>query len=57
MQKISSITWSSDGNFKTVVSNELHTIHREKNLHEHIVGEKVDEVFEQYKHYSNKTSE
>ena len=32
--------------FKTVVSNELHTIHTEKNLHEHIAGEEFDEVFE-----------
>ena len=39
--------------FKTVVSNELHTIHTEKNLHEHIIGEEFDEIFEQY---SKKTS-
>ena len=32
--------------FKTVVSNELHTMHTEKNLHEHIAGEEFDEVFE-----------
>ena len=32
--------------FKTVVSNELHTIHTEKNLHDHITGEEFDEVFE-----------
>ena len=32
--------------FKTVVSNELHTIHTEKNLHKHIAGEEFDEVFE-----------
>ena len=32
--------------FKTVVNNELHTIHTEKNLHEHIAGEEFDEVFE-----------
>ena len=31
--------------FKTVVSNEIHTIHAEKNLHEHIAGEDFDEVF------------
>ena len=49
---------SHDGDrFKTVVSNELHTIHTEKNLHEHIAGEEFDEVFEQYKQYSKKTSE
>ena len=43
--------------FKTVVSSELHTIHTEKILHEHIAGGKFDEVFEQYKQYSKKTSE
>ena len=32
--------------FKTVVNNELHTIHTEKNLHEHIAGKEFDEVFE-----------
>ena len=32
--------------FKTVINNELHTIHTEKNLHEHIAGEEFDEVFE-----------
>ena len=32
--------------FKAVVSNELHTIHTEKNLHKHIAGEEFDEVFE-----------
>ena len=37
--------------FKTVVSNELHTIHTEKNLHEHIAGEEFDEVLQQYKQY------
>ena len=35
-----------DGRFKTVVNNELHTIHTEKNLHEHIAGKEFDEVFE-----------
>ena len=35
--------------FKTVVGNELHTMHTEKNLHEHIAVEEFDEVFEQYK--------
>ena len=34
------------GIFKTVVRNELHTIHTEKGLHEHIAGEEFDEVFE-----------
>ena len=28
-----------------------------KNLHKHIAGEEFDEVFEQYKQYSKKTSE
>ena len=32
--------------FNTVVSNELHTIHTEKNLHQHIAGKEFDEVFE-----------
>ena len=32
--------------FNIVVSNELHTIHTEKNLHEHIAGEKFNEVVE-----------
>ena len=32
--------------FKTVASNELLTIHTEKNLHEHIAGEEFDEAFE-----------
>ena len=31
--------------FKTVVSNEFHTIHTEKNLHEHIAGKEFDELF------------
>ena len=43
--------------FKTVISNELHTTNTEKNLNEHITGEEFDEVFEQYKQYSKKTSE
>ena len=43
--------------FKTVVSNELHTIHTEKNLHKHIADKEFDEVFGQYKQYSKKTSE
>ena len=43
--------------FKTVISNELHTIHKEKNLPEHIAGKEFDEVFEQYKQYSKKTWE
>ena len=43
--------------FKTVVSNELHTIHTEKNLPEHIAGEEFDEVFEKFKQYSKNTSE
>ena len=34
------------GIFKTVVRKELHTIHKEKGLHEHIAGEEFDEVFE-----------
>ena len=43
---------SHDGDrFRTVVSNELHTIHTEKNLHEHIADEEFDEVFEQYIQY------
>ena len=42
---------------KTVVSNESHTIHIEKNLHDYIADEEVDEVFGQYKQYSKKTSE
>ena len=42
---------------KTVVSNERHTIHIEKNLHDYIADEEVDEVFGQYKQYSKKTSE
>ena len=47
-----------DGNrFKTAVNNELHTIHTEKNLHAHIAGEELDEVFDPYKQYSKKTSE
>ena len=32
--------------FETGVSNQLHTIHTEKNLHDHIAGEEFDEVFE-----------
>ena len=32
--------------FKTVVSYELHTIHTEKKLHDHITGEEFDEIFE-----------
>ena len=33
----------NDGDrFKTVVSNELYTIHTEKNLHEHIAGEEFE---------------
>ena len=42
--------------FKTVVSNELHTIHTEKNLHEHIADKEFDEVYGQYEQYSKKTS-
>ena len=34
--------------FKTVVNNELHTIHIEKNFHKHIVDKEFDEVFGQY---------
>ena len=43
--------------FKTVVSNELQTIHTEKNLHKHIADKEFDEVFGQYKQYSKKTLE
>ena len=43
--------------FKAVVSNELHTIHNEKNLHEHIADREFDELFGQYKQYSKKISE
>ena len=32
--------------FKTVVSYELHTVHTEKKLHDHITGEEFDEIFE-----------
>ena len=37
--------------FKTVVSNELHTRHAEKTLHDHIAEEEFAEVFGQYKQY------
>ena len=43
--------------FKTVTSNELHTINTEKNLHEHIAGKEFDQVFDKFKQYSKKTSE
>ena len=32
--------------FKTIVSNELHTIHTEKNLYKHTGGEEFDKVFQ-----------
>ena len=32
--------------FKTVVSNEFHTIHTEKNLHKHIADQEFDKVLE-----------
>ena len=39
--------------FKTVVNNELHTIHIEKNFHKHIVDKEFDEVFGQYSSINN----
>ena len=39
--------------FKTVVNNELHTIHIEKNLHKHIADKEFDEVFGQYSSINN----
>ena len=40
---------------KTVSRSEFHTIHTEKNLHEHIAHEEIREGFGRYKQYSKKT--
>ena len=37
---------------KTVSSSEFHTIHTEKNLHQHIAHEEIREGFGRYKQYS-----